>query len=251
MSKPKTLIYDIEVSPCTGWFWRTGTQYIGAHNIRKSGKIICISYRFTHWKAGHVKNLQWSGTQCDKEMVKKFSAIAQKADLIVGHNGDGFDKKWINTRLAYFKCPTIKHVMTEDTLKQARQQFNLPSFRLDYLCKYFDIKGKISTSSDLWEKVVFDNDRTYLKKMVKYCDNDVLILDELYNRIYPYVKHKINIAVYNDDERICPSCGGKCTIKNGFAFSGKTKKQRYGCQDCGNTWTGKNAIKKPGRFLNT
>lgn len=247
MNKPKTLIYDIETSPCVGWFWRTGKTNIGAHQIQRPGKIICISYRFTHWKPGLVRNLRWDRKQSDENMVKRFAKIVEKADLIVGHNGDGFDKKWINTRLAYFQQPTISHALTEDTLKQARKEFNLPSFRLDFLCKYFKIPGKLSTASGLWERVVFDNSKKDLDKMVEYCDQDVLILDQLYERIYPYVSHKINLSVFTGERTGCPDCGSKNLTRNGYRYTRTGKFQRLKCGSCGRRSTnGKNQMLRPG-----
>jgi len=246
----KTLIYDIETSPCLGWFWGTGKQRINANQIRRPGKIICISYRFQHWPEGKVKNLKWDRKMSDEKMVRKFAQIADDADIIVGHNGDRFDKRWINTRLAYFGHPTIRHLVSEDTLKQARTEFYLPSYRLDFMCKFFKIPGKLSTSSSLWEEVVFNNNRHALQEMVDYCDNDVLILSMLYDRIYPYVKHKISKSVFYDRANSCPSCGSVHLQKRGFLYTAAAKKQRYQCIDCG-VWshTGKNLIKNSGDYM--
>ena len=218
MNKPKILIYDIETAPCLGWFWRTGKTSIGAHQIIRPGKIICISYRFSNWPEGKVKNLRWKSKKrdnrfsipfTDKDMVIKFYDIAEKADILVGHNGDNFDRKTINARLAYYRHPTLQHHMTEDTLKQSRLQFNLPSQRLDFLCKYFNIPGKLATSTGLWQRVVFDGNKSDLNQMVDYCDQDVLILNSLYDRIWPYVKHRLNIGVFNNTTSSCPQCGSK------------------------------------------
>ena len=249
INKPSVLIYDIETSPCTGWFWRTGKQVIGANQIRRPGKIICLSYRFTDWEDGRVEHLKWSAKHCDEKLVKKFYKIAVEADILVGHNGDGFDKKWLNTRLAYHKHPTLKHTITEDTLKQTRQQFALPSFKLDFLCKFFKIPGKLSTTTGMWERVVFDNCRKSLTEMVAYCDQDVLILDKLYHRIYPYVNHKISLSVYNSEPTICPVCGSNNVQARGYQVTKTGKFQRYQCQDCGNWFRGgRNLIKDSGSY---
>lgn len=242
---PKTLIYDIEVSPCLGWFWGTGKTSIGAHQILRPGKIICISYRFTDWPEGKVEHLRWkpkrrnnrfSVPYTDKYLVKEFAKIAEEADIIVGHNGDNFDKKWINTRLAYYGFPTLEHVLTEDTLKQVRQQFRLPSFRLDFVCKYFNIPGKLSTVTGLWQKIVFEDKPEYLDEMVAYCDQDVLILDQLYKRIYPYVKHRINRGIYNGEINICPRCGSKHRESKGHTYTTMGKFKSWLCKNCGHRY---------------
>lgn len=231
MKEWKTLIYDIETSPCIGFFWGTGKTVIGHNQIWKPGKIICIAYRFTYWPEGEVKTLKWDPAQSDEKMVKKFYDIACKADIIVGHNGDAFDKKWINTRLAYYEHPTIKHVDTEDTLKLCRREFRLPSYRLDFICKFFKIPGKLSTSSDLWERVVRYNDRKALTDMVEYCANDVLILGQLWDRIYPYVDHKLNRAVMKG-ESACPECGSNSYQKWGVRRTRAGEFDRFKCNDC-------------------
>jgi DNA polymerase elongation subunit (family B) len=242
--EPRVLLYDIEVSPCQGWFWRTGKSVIGAHQIRRPGKIICIAYKFSD--EDKIHSLQWDSKQSDEKMVKEFYKIADKADIIVGHNGDSFDKKWINTRLAYYHHPTLRHIDTEDTLKQCRKEFNMPSFRLDYICKFFKIPGKLSTSSSLWEDVVFENDKQALKDMVKYCENDVLILDALWKRIHPFVKNKINYNSYID-KPVCSSCGSLDIHCNGTRKAGMTTWQHYYCKAHGG-YAGKAPIKQPGRI---
>lgn len=233
LTQPIRLIYDIETSPCQGWFWTSGKQVVTANQIREAGKIICISYRFKHWDEGRVERLTWDKNQNDKDMVLAFQKIAEEADVIVGHNGDAFDQKWINTRLAYHKAPgTISHKTSEDTLKQCRQKFRLPSFKLDFLCKYFGIKGKLSTSSSLWEDVVFNNDREALEYMSAYCDNDVLILSELDDRIYDYVGHKINVSTFTGTRDICPRCGDSDRRKRGYTYTAQAKKQMWECLGC-------------------
>ena len=230
---PRTLIYDIEVSPCKGWFWGTGKQVVGANQILEPGKIICISYKFL--KEKKVFNLSWDKNQCDKKMLEEFSKIVQTADIIVGHNGDAFDKKWVNARLAFHKLPTIKSSLTEDTLKQARKEFKLPSFKLDYLCKYFNIGRKVVNKTDLWEKTVWENCRKNLAHMVRYCHNDVKILEKLYLRIYSHVSHKLNMSAFHNDATLCPHCSAKSGImKNGFYYTKAAKYQKFLCTSCAN-----------------
>lgn len=234
----KTLIYDIEVSPSIAWVWATGKQVVNYNQLLDTGKIICIAYRYTDEPEGVVHSLHWDKKQSDKKMLKKFSKIIKQSDVIVGHNGDGFDKKWIQARLAYHNLPSILHSVTEDTLKQSRRSFKLPSYRLDFLCKYFNIAGKLSTTSTLWQDVVFKNDYESLKYMVEYCENDVIILDKLYKRMANYTTSKIQMYPYavNNKSNRCRKCGGKHFIKYGY-YTSNTRRLR--CNDCGHVYPGK------------
>lgn len=256
--EPKTLIYDIETAPDIFWGWGTGKKVVHAGQIIRPGKIICISYRFMHWPLGRVKHLTWdfkkrenrfSYRWSDKKMVEKFYKIANTADVIVGHNGDAFDAKTINLRLAYYNIGSLDHLLSEDTLKQSRRSFRAPSHRLDFLCRYFNIPGKLSTSSDLWKEVALYDNRAKLKEMVTYCDNDVLILEELYKRVFPFVKHRLNRAVFTANPAACPHCGGFHNNKRGFKQKGLGKYQWYQCLDCGRYFTdGINLVRGKGSF---
>lgn len=230
--QPRTLFYDIETSPLVFWGWGTGKQVVGAHQIRSFGKIICISYRFSDWPTNQVKSLSWDKNQDDKTMVEKFFKIADSAERIVGHNGDKFDCRTLNSRLAYHHIGSLSHVLSEDTLKQSRKHLALPSYRLDALCRYFDLPGKLSNPNDLWPQVVFAKDREALKHMVTYCEKDVIILEALYNRLYPYVNHKIDLRHFNEDPAICPGCGSRNLMKWGKKYLKSGIRQTFKCKLC-------------------
>jgi hypothetical protein len=230
MNKPKILIYDLEVSPCIFWGWGTGTQYVGAQNLMEHGKIICISYSFMDEDKLH--SLHWDNKQCDRKMIEQFVKIAETADFIVGHNGDNFDKKWINARAAYHELPTLHGVRTEDTYKMIKREFKLPSYKLSFVCPYFGLNQKLSTDSSLWQDVTFKKDKLALKDMVTYCENDVAILKQLYQRIFKYVKHKYNYSVSTNDPNCCPRCGSVEIRKRGFTYTATSKFQMHECMSC-------------------
>ena len=96
-NKARVLIYDIETSPNLGWFWRAGyKQNIQPNQIIKERAIICVSYK---WQGeDEVYNLNWDKNQCDYFLIQQFIEVLNEADLIVAHNGDNFDLKWLKTR---------------------------------------------------------------------------------------------------------------------------------------------------------
>lgn len=241
-TKVKTLIYDCEVTPCLSWVFQTGKQNVTSNQILRPGKIICISYRFTDWPDGKVKHLTWEPKQrknrfsyrwSDKKLVEDFYKIAKSADVIVGHNGDSFDCKVVNARLAYYGIGSITHMVSEDTLKQSRRNFRLPSHKLDFLCKYFNLPGKLATTTDLWQQTAFYDNKKSLKEMVKYCDQDVLILEQLYHKIYPFVQHKIQTNPFTTIPGHCPVCQSTAYIKYGY-YTSNVRKLR--CKDCGKVY---------------
>jgi DNA polymerase elongation subunit (family B) len=131
----KVLIYDIETSPNIGWFWTAGyKQNIGTNQILKERAVICVSYKWED--EDEVYNLTWDKNQDDKFLIQQFVEVLNEADLIVAHNGDNFDLKWLKTRALYHRIPMLPNYKQFDTLKLAKSKLRLNSNRLDYISKF-------------------------------------------------------------------------------------------------------------------
>lgn len=208
VKKPvKRLFYDIETSYATGWFWRPSYKTsIDYGQIFEHAKIICISYK---WQGeDKIYNLKWNKEQDDKEMLREFIKILNKADEVVGHNGDRFDEKWIRTRAIYHRLNMLPKYKSLDTLKMAKRHFNFPSNRLDFLGDYLGVGRKIENERGLWEKVVRFNNREALKRMVDYCDQDVILLEDVFTVMQPYIYKNTNFTVLKGGDKFeCTECG--------------------------------------------
>ena len=224
----KRLIYDIEVSPDIGFFWQPGYNLtIDYKSIIKERAIICISYK---WEGGKVNHLIWDKHQNDKHLIKQFAEILKEADEIVAHNGDRFDLVWIRSRAIKFGVDLSFPIVTHDTLKIARNKFRFNSNRLDYLAKYLDVGGKLETGFDLWKDIVLHKDEKALRKMVKYCDNDVKILEAVWLKLKPYAAHKNSVTA---DRKKCPECGGTMQVAKHRMLASGVLKAQLKCVKCG------------------
>jgi hypothetical protein len=204
----KVLIYDLETSPNIGWFWRAGyKQNIQPNQIVKERAIICVSYK---WQGeDEVYNLTWDKNQCDKFLIEQFVEVLNEADLIVAHNGDNFDLKWLKTRALFHRIPMLPNYKQFDTLKLAKAKLYLNSNRLDYISKFLGFEGKIQTTPDLWNKVVMLNDRNAMKDMLDYCDEDVRQLENVYNELQYLDNPKLHVGVLNNEVKYSsPISGG-------------------------------------------
>lgn len=206
----RILIYDLETSPNQGWFWRAGyKQNIMPNQITKERAIICVSYKWLG--EDEVYNLTWDKNQDDKFLIEQFIEVLNEADLIVAHNGDNFDLKWLKTRalihrLHYKMLPNYKQF---DTLKVAKAKLYLNSNRLDYISKVLGFEGKIQTTPDLWNKVVILNDREALVPMLEYCDEDVRQLEKVYKELQYLDNPRYHEGVLNDEPKYSsPISGG-------------------------------------------
>lgn len=188
-NKPKRrLFFDLEVSPNLVFSWRIGNKInLSAENIIEERAIICASYK---WEGSNkVEYLSWNKGD-DKELLQKFCKIIDSADEIVTQNGDKFDIKWLRARAIYHGIPISTKFNSIDTLKMARAGFNFNSNRLDYMGTFLGVGNKIKTTYDLWKDIVLYNDKTAMAKMIEYCNEDVLLLERVYNKLKDYCPPK-------------------------------------------------------------
>lgn len=231
------LFFDIETSPCVGYFWKPGYKLsISYENIIQESAIICICYK---WEGDDkVHRLTWRNG-CDKAMLERFVKVADSAVEIIAHNGDKFDLPWIRTRCVHHRIPMFPEYSTVDTLKKSRGQFRFNSNRLDYIASYLGFGGKKDTGGfGLW-KDVMSGDRSALSTMVDYCEHDVRLLEKVYAEVEGYFRHKTHMGVQHGGYRHhCPRCGAEHTMKNGGhrVTAAGTIRQRMICVPCGKTW---------------
>lgn len=229
----KRLFFDIETSPNIGLFWEAGyKKNIDYSNIIKERAIICICYKWEDSK--EVGYLTWDSKQCDKKMLQKFIDIANTADEMVGHNGDRFDLAWIRTRCLFHRINMFPTYTTIDTLKVSRNKFRFNSNKLDYIAKYLGMGEKIKTEFGLWKAIVLHKDKAAMEKMVKYCQQDVKLLEKVYKELSIHILSKTHYGViFGADRGSCPECGSDEIVRrcNRVTASG-VKKIQYQCNTC-------------------
>lgn len=247
IEKPiRRLFFDIETSPMIVYSWRVGWKLnIHTDNIIQDWKVICISYKWEH--ENKVRNLTWDKNQCDKEMLKEFIALANTADEIIAHNGDRFDIKKIRTRCIFHRIPAFPKYRTLDTLKKAKSGFSFNSNRLDYIAKFLGVGAKLEHEGfQMWVKCM-QNDKKALKEMVKYCDMDIIVLEDVYLAMQSYIKPNTHAGVINGNMKYsCPSCGNEHNIsllKNDVTEKG-TISRVMECDSCGHVYNISNSSYK-------
>ena len=230
----KRLFWDIETSPNIGFFWRSGYRLnIPYDNILQERAIICICYK---WEgADKVHALKWSDGD-DRPLLEAFMPVLQDADEIVAHNGDKFDLKWVNTRFVFHGFDPKPIERTIDTLAIARRRFLFNSNRLDYIGQFLGLGKKHDTGGfDLWKNIVLHNCEKSMKKMIRYCKQDVKLLEQVYHKLAEYHNPKTHVGVHIGNERwSCPSCGSENVGVNKIRISALgIPRYTMKCKDCG------------------
>ena len=175
----------------------------------------------------------------DARIIDSVWALMDSADVVIAHNGDRFDIKKIRTRCIYHRIPMFPAYRTLDTLKKAKSGFNFNSNRLDYIAKFLGVGAKLKHEGfNMWVKCM-QNDKQALKDMVKYCDMDIIVLEDVYLTLQSYIKPNTHAGVINGNLKYsCPSCGNDkdlTLIKNDVTERG-TISRLMECNSCGHNY---------------
>lgn len=205
---PKVLIYDIETSYNIVSSWRIGNKVSLPHySVIKERAIICVSYKWMGEE--EVYNLSWDKNQDDKFLLEQFIEVMNEADILVAHNGNRFDLKWIKSRALKHGLEMLPTYVQHDTLNLAKKHFYLNSYKLDYISKFLGFEGKIKTEPELWDKVILEKDPEALKEMIEYCDEDVVQLENVYKVLAKWDKPLVHVGAMNGDKASSPISGSK------------------------------------------
>ena len=228
----KILFLDIETAPSLGWVWGKWQQNV--IDFKSDWYILSFAYKWAHENEVKVMGLNDFGSykrdqENDKQLLKALWKLINEADIVIAHNGDGFDLPKINTRFLTHKLPPPTPYKTVDTLKIAKKVFMFDSNKLDDLARYLGVGRKLPhTGFHLW-KGCMSGDPEAWQLMKDYNKHDVELLEQVYYLIRAWDKNHPNV---NQGQEACPTCASFNVQKRGFNYTLLRKKQRYSCQNC-------------------
>jgi hypothetical protein len=243
MSKAKILIFDIETMPCTGTFWRPGYQInVNAENVTNHSQMAMWSAKWLDSKEMLTAN-GWDDGHLP--MLRHLWELLDEADAIVAHNGNRFDRKWANAEFILNDLMPPAPSKWIDTLTVSRQTFQFESHRLDQIAQRLGVGKKIKTDYNLWMDWMAGDEKA-IKKMTKYCNMDVKVLQAVYYKLRPWMKNHPNVGLHNELTRpTCNMCGSTKVIKAGKSYTNAGIYQRYRCQDCKAPLKGRKTLLDP------
>lgn len=230
----KILILDIETSPNIAYVWRFWKENVGAKQVLENGKMLSFAAKWLDDDKIYYQDTQHGD---EKHMLQILFQLLDEADIVVAHNGDKFDLPHIQGRGLVLGLKPPSPYKTVDTKKVAQYEFNFPSNSLEYLATVLELKNKKDGHKkfpgfELWIGVLANNPEAW-EEMRDYNIQDILVLEELYLTMRPYMRRHPNVAVYVDEENVCPRCGEKDRLqRRGFAHTSTGRYQRYQC-NCG------------------
>lgn len=155
------------------------------------------------------------------------------ADGYAMHNCN-FDIPKMNARFILHGLNPPTPYRQIDTLTTARKEFGFSSNKLDALAGYFGIEHKSDTNFNLWVRCL-QGEQEALNYMEEYNIKDVVILEEVYKRLRPWMKNHPNLGLYTENEdETCPHCGSTNVADTGtFSYTNVSKFSNVRCLDCG------------------
>lgn len=222
----KILSLDVETFPQTILAW---TSYeANALAVVEPSKICCYSAKWLDGKQVTKGLIDCKNQKSDKELVVELWDLLDQADIVVAHNGKRFDLPRINTRFLLHGLPPPSPYKVIDTLRTTKQVFGMESYKLDSICSFLSIGKKNNPYGfSLWTGCMAGNTLAW-RRMKSYNRNDVLLLEELFLRIRPFIKMP-NVSSGSS----CPRCGEHSLQSRGTVRTTTREYKRFACTSCG------------------
>lgn len=236
----KILILDIETAPNKGYFWGLWGQNIAINQIEEPGYTLCWSAKW-YKKPGMMFSSIYRDGQ--KKMLEDIWTLLDEADAVVHYNGTKFDIPTLNAEFAQIALPPPSPYHQIDLYKTVKKRFRLPSNKLDYVARHFDIKGKVEHKGmALWDGCMANNPKDWAH-MERYNKQDVRMLEPLYQILLPWIQNHPNVGLYTDKKgMVCPNCGSTHIIKKGTETTQTQVYQRYRCKSCSAPLRGRTSL---------
>ncbi len=236
--KPVILFWDLETSLIVATTFSLYPDRLPHDGIIQDWFIVSGAWKKQGEKkvtAVSINDFKQAAPDDDYGVVKKLREVLDNVDILVHHNGDRFDMKKFTARLIYHNLPPLPKFQTIDTLKEIKKVAAFTSNRLDYLGHHLIGQGKSHTSPNLWMRVL-RGDKEAVNEMVKYNKVDVVRLEQVYDRIRPYIKNHPHIGALKGEDKnhSCKACGSTELKKNGTRLTAAgIKRQEWQCTSCG------------------
>lgn len=244
---PKVLLFDIETSPLSAYVfqksvWRAN---VTSDQVISEWFMLCWSAKWLYDDT--VMSARLTGTEAknedDSRITKKLWDLFDEADIVIAHNGDGFDVPNMNTRFIINNLPPPSPYQTIDTKAVASKQFGFTHNSLNALARIFGFDAKLDTDFELWKRCVA-GDEEALAYMEKYNIGDTELLEKVYLKLRPWIRNHPNIGLYIDsNSTVCPNCGSEhiTWVKDKFHRTGTSKFPVFVCE-CGAYGRGRTSL---------
>ncbi len=227
MSEPRILLLDIETAPSLGFFWRQFKTNIPNAMVKEPGYTMCYVAK---WLGDD--NIVFK-THRHKDFIETIHKMVDQADGVIHYNGKQFDMKHLNRDFLLAGLPPPSPYKNIDLLSTIRTNFAFLSNKLEWTSVQMGYEGKVNHRGiQLWYDCMA-NKRQGWAEMKEYNVQDVLLLEEMFHDLKPWITSLPNYALWTDNEEpTCRNCGSTHMHKRGVQRTPARIYTRYQCQEC-------------------
>lgn len=227
----RILTIDIETMPHLGWVWDLWNQNVAIKQVKEIGRVTCFAAKWLHddkviyhsdFHDGHAN------------MIKEAHKLLSEADIIITYNGKAFDVRHLNREFLLQDLGPPAPYQHIDLYQVVKRQFKFASNKLDFIAQQLEIGSKVKHAGfDLWIDCMNGLIDAWTK-MREYNIQDVVLTEELYQILLPWISNHPNINLFTEEDvEGCTRCGSmdfqeRGTYENSFAVY-----KRYWCKQCG------------------
>lgn len=230
----KILLLDIETAPNLAYVWGIFKENIPIQRIVASGYVLCWAAKWYGEKRVSFASVETTSPQ---RMLHGIHKMLDEADVVVHYNGKSFDIPTLNKEFVSHGLKPPSPYKQVDLLQIVRATFRFPSNKLDYVCTALGLGSKVRHPGfEMWVQCMAKDPKAW-REMERYNRQDVKILEQLYDRLKPWIRCHPNHGAY-EDITCCPKCGSEEFTRRGHAFTHAGKYARYSCGKCGGWFRG-------------
>jgi hypothetical protein len=230
---PKILLLDIETKPALIYSFGIRDQHIQHTQIAKDGGTICVGLKWlgerqvtvlSEWEHGYF------------QMLEGVHAALSECDAVATYNGCSFDipKLMGNFLVAGMNPPPPP---TQIDIYKAVRKLGFICNKLAYVAPLLGLGEKLKHEGlQMWIDVMQGCPKAR-RKMARYCAQDVRLLEQVYERVKPYVFNHPHMGTTGPLQ--CPACGSNRTQSRGVRRTKASFINRSQCQACGSWFEGK------------
>ena len=226
---PRVLTLDIETAPALAFVWQLFDVTVSVSQIVEPSRVLCYAGKWLGDKRTTCVSEFHDGK---KVMVQTMWDMLNEADIVVGYNHVRFDIPHMNREfmLAGLVPPSpVQHI---DLLTVMRRNFKMMSNKLGYVTDAVGLETKLDTGGQaLWNQVMA-GDRAAWDKFRRYNIQDVVITEQLFTLLAPWIKSP-HAGLWTGDMSSCYACGSTRLVAHGVTRSKTMAWPLTQCADCG------------------
>lgn len=219
MKPARILLFDIETTNLAADF----------------AQLLCVGHKWLGQKkvtCPRIDRSQRNFRTAEKQLLKDFLAVYETADVVVTYNGKMFDVPFLQAKALEHRLPPMPNPSHVDLYWTAKHNLRISRKSLQNLAYYLGVKHeKTPVEGRIWVDAMMGVPSA-LNYIVKHCKADVLVLEDVYDRLRPYVRQHPRIMASHLGH--CRYCGSTHLQSRGrYITRMKSDYKRVQCQGCG------------------